>query len=64
MINSSNVETAAVSMKILTADQIEEIKWTAYEVVSKTGLKVLHAGVRKTLKQAGAIVNGEIVKVP
>ena len=33
------------------------------DTAAKTGAKVLHKGARKMLKQAGAIVKGEIVKV-
>lgn len=49
---------------MLTNDQIERIKRASFEVLEKVGFKVLHSGVRKMLKSAGAIVQGESVKVP
>ena len=51
-------------MRILTDDQIYEIKRSAFDVMYHVGFKVLHAGARKMLKQAGAIVIDELVKVP
>ncbi|MBW2435153.1 MAG: trimethylamine methyltransferase family protein, partial [Deltaproteobacteria bacterium] len=45
-------------------DQIEDIKRAAFDVMSKVGFRIHHAGARKMLKQAGALVAGEIVKVP
>jgi len=49
---------------MLTEDQVERIKRAAFEVLEKVGFKVLHAEVRKMLQSAGAIVQGESVKVP
>ncbi len=64
MIQTNSTEKRSVSFRVLSDDQIAEIKRAAFEVMSKVGFSVLHAGARKMLKQAGALVNGENVKVP
>ena len=64
MIQTNSTEKRSVSFRVLSDDQIAEIKRAAFEVMSKVGFNVLHAGARKMLKQAGALVSGENVKVP
>ena len=64
MVQTGSIEKQSVSFRILSDDQIEEIRRTAFEVMFKVGFRVHHGGARKMLKQAGARVNGEIVKVP
>ena len=64
MIQTGSIEKRSVSFRVLTDDQIVEIRRTAFEVMSKVGFNVLHEGARKMLKQAGARVRGERVKVP
>ena len=64
MIQTGSIEKRSVSFRVLTDDQIAEIKRAAFEVMSKVGFRVYHEGARKMLKQVGAMVTGEIVKVP
>ena len=64
MIQTGSIEQRSVSFRVLSDDQIEEIKRAAFEVMAKVGYRIHHEGARKMLKQAGALVNGEIVKVP
>jgi len=64
MIQTGSIEKRSVSFRVLTDDQIVEIRRTAFEVMSKVGFNVLHEGARKMLKHAGAWVRGERVKVP
>jgi trimethylamine--corrinoid protein Co-methyltransferase len=64
MINSGGVEKRSPYLRILTEDQIHEIKRAAFDVMYTVGFKVLHEGARRMLKRAGAIVKGERVKVP
>ena len=64
MIQSGATEKRSVRFKVLNDDQIAQIKRAAFEVMAKVGFSVLHEGARKMLKQAGALVNGENVKVP
>jgi trimethylamine--corrinoid protein Co-methyltransferase len=64
MIQPGSMEKRSVSMKILDADQIWEIRRAAMDIMFHVGFKVLHAGARKMLKQAGAVVKDERVKVP
>ena len=64
MIHSNYVEAQNVSMRVLNEEQIQEILRAALEILEKTGCDVLHEGGRKLLKQAGALVRDERVKVP
>ncbi len=64
MIQSSNIQTRSVGMKILTDDQIWEIKQAAFDIIEKVGFKCLHKEVHKMMKQAGAWVNDNNIKIP
>jgi trimethylamine--corrinoid protein Co-methyltransferase len=64
MIQTNTTLKASPQFRMLTEDQVERIKRAAFEVLGKVGFKVLHGGVRKMFKSAGAIVQGESVKVP
>lgn len=64
MIQSSFVENRSIFFRVLSDDQIWEIKRTAFEILEKVGCQVLHEGALKLLKEAGARVNGDRVKVP
>ena len=64
MIQSSNIQTRSVGMKILTDDQIWEIKQAAFDIIEKVGFKCLHKEVHKMMKQAGAWINDNNIKIP
>ena len=64
MIQTNLTVKATPQFKMLTDDQVERIKRTSFEILEKIGLKVLHQGVREMLKSSGAIVQGDLVKVP
>jgi trimethylamine--corrinoid protein Co-methyltransferase len=64
MIQTGATEKRSVRFRVLGDDQIAEIKRAAFEVMAKVGFRVLHEGARKMFKQAGALVNGDNVKVP
>ena len=64
MINSASTEKSSPYLRILTEDQIQEIRRAAFDLMYSVGFKVLHEGARKMLKQAGAVVEGELVRVP
>ncbi len=64
MIQSSSTAARTVSMRILTDDQIWEIRQAAFDIVEKIGFKCRHPQVHKMMKQAGAWVQGEIIKIP
>ncbi|MBC8392652.1 MAG: trimethylamine methyltransferase family protein [Deltaproteobacteria bacterium] len=64
MIQTNSTEKRSVSFRVLTDDQIVEIKRAALQVMSQVGFHVYHKEARHMLKQAGARVNGETVKVP
>ena len=64
MLNSASIENRSPYLRILTDDQIYEIRRAAFDVMYNVGFKVLHKGARDMLKSAGAIVTNEMVKVP
>lgn len=64
MIQSSFSENRTPFFRVLSDDQIWEIKRAAFDILEKTGCKMLHAGARKLFKQAGALVKDEVIKVP
>ena len=64
MILANSIEKQSVLFRVLTDDQVAEIKRASYDVMAKVGFKVLHDGARKMLKQAGCRVKDEHVKVP
>ena len=49
---------------MLSDDQIFELIRATFEVMEKTGFKVLHSDARTMLKKAGAVLKEERVKVP
>ena len=64
MIHSNSIEKQSLLFRVLSDDQVAEIKRASYDVMSKVGFNVLHSDARKMLKQAGCRVKGEHVKVP
>ena len=64
MINSGSTQASIPRLKILSQDQIWEIKRAAFDIMFSVGFKVLHKGARDMLKKAGAVVEGESVRVP
>ncbi|MCG8639867.1 MAG: trimethylamine methyltransferase family protein [Desulfobacterales bacterium] len=64
MINSGTTQARQPYLRILTQDQIFEIKRAAFDIMYSVGFKVLHAGARDMLQKAGAVVEGELVRVP
>jgi trimethylamine--corrinoid protein Co-methyltransferase len=64
MIQTGSTEKMTYHFRMLTDDQIEDIKWAAFDVMRTVGFRMHHAEARKILKQAGAIVKDELVKVP
>jgi trimethylamine--corrinoid protein Co-methyltransferase len=64
MIQSSFGENRSVFFRVLSDDQIQEIKRAAFDILEKTGAKILHKEARDMLKKAGATVKNELVKIP
>ena len=64
MMNSGALEKRSAQLRILSDDQVWEIQRAAFDIMQNVGFKVLHAGARKMLKQAGAVVKDEHVRVP
>jgi trimethylamine--corrinoid protein Co-methyltransferase len=65
MIQSSFRENRSVFFRVLSDDEIWEIQRAAFDVLEKTGARILHQGARNMLKQAGAIIcKNDVVKVP
>ena len=53
MIQSSFSENRSVFFRVLSDDQIWEIKQAAFDVLEKTGCDVLHAGA---VEPSGAVI--------
>jgi len=64
MIQSSFVENRSIIFRVLSDDQIWEIRQATFEVLEKVGCQILHEGARALLKAAGAVVKDDIVKLP
>jgi trimethylamine--corrinoid protein Co-methyltransferase len=64
MIQSSFVENRSVFFRVLSDDQIWEIKQAAFDILEKTGCLVHHQGALELLKRVGAVVKGDRVRVP
>lgn len=63
-MQSSFVENRSVRFRVLSDDQIWEIRQAAFDILEKTGCDVHHPGALKLLKQAGAAVKEERVRMP
>jgi len=64
MIQSSFSQNRTVFFRVLSDDQIWEIQRAAFDILEKTGAKILHQEARDMLKMAGAVVHDEVVKIP
>ena len=64
VIQTSSTRSRSVSMRILTDDQIWEIKQAAFDIIEKVGFKCRHPGVKKMMTQAGAWVKDDTIKIP
>ncbi len=64
MIQSTNTQTRSVGMKILSDDQIHEIRQAAFDIIEKVGFKCQHKKVHKIMNQAGAWVKDDNIKIP
>jgi trimethylamine--corrinoid protein Co-methyltransferase len=64
MIQSSSVHNRSVYFRVLSDDQIWEIKQAAFDILEKTGCEVHHAGALKLLRTAGAVVQDQRVWLP
>ena len=64
MLQTNVTTKGCFSFRVLTDDQIVELKKAAMEILEKVGFKVLHAEARQILESAGAVVEGEMVKLP
>ncbi|RLC20373.1 MAG: hypothetical protein DRH93_13800 [Deltaproteobacteria bacterium] len=64
MIQSSNIQSRSVGMKIFTDDQIWEIKQAAFDIIERVGFKCHHKEVHKMMKQAGALVKDNHINIP
>ena len=56
MIQSNVVENRSAHFRVLSEDQIWEIKQAAFEIIEKVGCQMHHPGALKLLKDAGAVV--------
>jgi len=64
MINSGATQARQPYMRILSDDQIFEIRRAAFDLMFSVGFRVLHPEARQMLQKAGAVVDGHLVRVP
>ncbi len=64
MIHSKATSERRPYMRILADDQVFEIRRAAFDLMFSVGFKVLHQGARQMLQKAGAVVDGQHVRVP
>jgi trimethylamine--corrinoid protein Co-methyltransferase len=64
MVQKCFENSSSLSFRVLTDDQVEEIKRTVFFIMEKVGFKVLHETARQMLRREGAIVENETVRVP
>lgn len=64
MIHSAFSDWQSPFLRVLNDDQIYEIRQAAFSILENVGCKIMHSEARKMLADAGAVVNGEIVKLP
>jgi trimethylamine--corrinoid protein Co-methyltransferase len=64
MIQTNSTEKRAPFFKMLSHDQIMELIRATFEIMGKVGFRILHAEARAMLKQAGAVVKENRVRVP
>jgi trimethylamine--corrinoid protein Co-methyltransferase len=64
MIQSAFRENRSVHFRVLSDDELWEIKQAAFDVLEKTGCDVLHEGALDLLERAGAVVEDSRVRVP
>ena len=62
MVQTCFENSSSLSFRVLTDDQVEEIKRTVFFIMEKVGFKVLHETARQMLRREGAIVENETVK--
>lgn len=64
MLQSAFTTKQSVFFRVLSDEQVWEIRRAAFDILENIGCNVLHEGARALLKKAGAIVKEERVKVP
>ncbi len=64
MICASRTKSRSVGMRILTEDQIWEIKQAAFDIIEKVGFKCGHVQVKKMMIQTGAWVAKDRIRIP
>jgi trimethylamine--corrinoid protein Co-methyltransferase len=53
MLQSSFLENRSVYFRVLSGDQVWEIQQAAFDMLEKTGCRVMHEGALRLLKQTG-----------
>ena len=64
MLQSSFVENRSIFFRILSDDQVWEIRQAAFDILEKSGCRMLHTGALKLLQKAGAVVRDDRVRLP
>jgi trimethylamine--corrinoid protein Co-methyltransferase len=64
MLQTGSVTHQTVQFRALSDDQVEEIKRAAFDILENVGCQVLHDEAQALLKQAGAFVSQDRVRLP
>ena len=64
MLKRQQIGNRGPVFRILTPDQCHELNGAAREILEQTGVNVFHAEARELLQKAGAIVEGNTVRIP
>ncbi len=59
----TDIDMGSIIFHVLSEDQIEKITQTAFNILKNTGCKISHKGAIKLCEDAGAIIEGERVRV-
>ncbi|MDP6776400.1 MAG: trimethylamine methyltransferase family protein [Candidatus Latescibacteria bacterium] len=63
-MRTNQTDCATTQFRVLSDSQIERIVLGALEVLDRTGTRVVEPGARRLLDEAGAAVDGDIVRIP
>ena len=64
MLERRQTTNQGPSFQVLTPDQCDDLHRAALEILERTGVHVFHEEARQMLREAGAAVDGDSVRIP